>query len=421
MTRTSGSSYGWVPAYGWVIVAAGALMTCISMGSMFSLAVFLQPMSVDTGWSRTGISTAMTIDFLAMGFAAFAWGAISDRFGTRLVVLAGAVLLGLGLVLASRATTLIEFQLLFGLIIGVAAGAFYAPMMAVAAGWFEHNRSLAVALVSAGLGMGPLTVAPFARWLIDAYDWRPAMLVVGVAAWILLVPAALLIRRPPVVLAVAPPPPAPGVATPLAAAVAAPRLKASEALRTPQFAALALAHFACCAAHSGPIFHMVSFALGCGIPAMAAVSVYSLAGLSGLGGRLLLGVLADRLGAKPVLVAGLTVQALGIAAYLFVRELGELYALSVVFGIAYGGVMPLYAILARDYFGAHIMGTMFGAISALASLGMAFGPWAGGWVFDTYASYSWLYIGSLTVGFAAVAVALTFRPVPAAARRAAPA
>ena len=303
---------------------------------------------------------------------------------------------------------------MFGLVVGVAAGAFYAPLMAVASGWFEHNRSLAVALVSAGMGVAPLTVAPFARWLITTYEWRPAMMVVGIVATILMVPAALLVRRPPVVLDRRPA--APGVATPVAAHGPEPRMSAGEALRTPQFAALALAHFACCAAHSGPIFHMVAFALGCGLPAMVAVSVYSLAGFSGLGGRLLLGVLADRLGAKQVLVAGLMVQAMAAGAYLFVRELGELYALSVVFGIAYGGVMPLYAILAREYFGAHIMGTVFGAISALASLGMAFGPWAGGWVFDTYASYSWLYIGSFSIGLAAVAVALTFKPVPAAAK-----
>jgi MFS family permease len=407
MTRASG------PAYGWVIVAAGALMTCVSMGAMFSLAVFLQPISADTGWSRTGVSTAMTIDFLVMGFAAFAWGALSDRYGPRLVVLLGSLMLGLGLVLASRATSLVAFQLTFGILIGAAAGAFYAPMMALASGWFDRNRSLAVALVSAGTGVAPLTVAPFARWLITAYEWRPAMLIVGIVATALLVPAALLVRRPPVVLQVAPPPP--GVATPVAA-MAEPRMSAAEALRTPQFAALALAHFACCAAHSGPIFHMVTYAIGCGIPAMAAVSVYSLAGVSGLGGRLLLGVLADRLGAKPVLVGGLMVQAAGAGAYLFARELGELYALSIVFGIAYGGVMPLYAILARDYFGPHIMGTVFGAISAMASLGMAFGPWAGGWVFDTYASYAWLYIGSFAVGLAAVAVALTFKPAPGAAR-----
>jgi MFS family permease len=286
--------------------------------------------------------------------------------------------------------------------------------MAVASGWFEHNRSLAVALVSAGMGMAPLTVAPFARWLITTYEWRPAMLIVGIVATILLVPAALLVRRPPVVLATSPP--NPGVATPLAAVVAERRLSAAEALRTPQFAALALAHFACCAAHSGPIFHMVTYAIGCGIPAMAAVTVYSLAGVSGLGGRLLLGVMADRIGAKPVLVGGLMVQALAAGAYLFVSQLGEFYALSIVFGIAYGGVMPLYAILARDYFGPHIMGTVFGAISAVASLGMAFGPWAGGWVYDSYASYAWLYVGSFAVGLAAVAVALTFKPVPAAAK-----
>jgi MFS family permease len=405
-------------AYGWVIVGAGALMTCVSWGAMFSLAVFLQPMSVDTGWSRTGISTAMTIAFLVMAVAAFLWGALSDRFGPRIVVGAGSVLLGLGLVLASHATSLVAFQLLFGVFIGAAVGAFYAPMMALTSGWFEQNRSLAVALVSAGSGVAPLTVAPFARWLIDAYDWRLAMLIVGVTATALLLPAALLTRRPPAVLPPVAPaaPAAPRAPRPAATSAAAPGMSVAEALRTPQFAALALAHFACCVAHSGPIFHMVSFAIGCGFPAMVAVSVYSLAGVSAFGGRLLLGVLADRIGAKPVLAAGLMVQAIGAGAYVFVRELGELYALSVVFGIAYGGVMPLYAILARDYFGPRIMGTVFGAIAALASLGMAFGPWAGGWVFDTQASYTWLYIGSFTVGLAAVAIALTFKPMPAASR-----
>jgi MFS family permease len=397
-------------SYGWVVVSAGALMTCVGMGAMFSLAVFLQPMTVDTGWSRTGVSTAMTLDFVCMGFAAFFWGWLSDRIGTRQVVLAGSVLLGLGLMLASQATSLLQFQVLFGVIVGVAAGSFYAPMMAVASSWFERHRSLAVALVSAGLGAAPLTVAPFARLLISGYDWRIAMFAIGAVALLLLVPAALLVRQPPISL------PAGRPAAPTKpAAVAAPAedftMTAGQALRTPQFAALALTHFACCAAHSGPIFHMVTYAIGCGIPAMMAVSVYSVAGVSGLGGRILLGVAADRLGAKPVLVAGLAVQALAAGTYLFVGALGEFYALSVVFGLAYGGVMPLYAILVHEYFGARIMGTLFGAVSMLASLGMALGPWAGGWVFDTFDGYGWLYIGSFGIGLGAVAIALTCRPV----------
>jgi MFS family permease len=151
----------------------------------------------------------------------------------------------------------------------------------------------------------------------------------------------------------------------------------------------------------------------CGLGSMAAVSVYSVEGLAGLGGRLLLGVLADRYGAKRVIVTALAVQALAIAAYLKVNELGEFYALAVIFGVAYGGVMPLYASLARDYFGQHIMGTVFGAATMLSSLGMAIGPVAGGWVFDTFGTYAWLYLGSSAVAIGAVLLALLFpKPVP---------
>lgn len=382
--------------YGWVIVAAGALMTCVGFGSMLSLAVFLQPIADSMGWSRAGVSAAATLNFLCMGIAAFFWGTLSDRFGTRLVVLAGSILLGLGLVTASQAAHLWQFQFLFGVLIGIAVGSFYAPMMAIASAWIEKHRSLAVALVSAGMGVAPVTIAPFASWLISAYDWRIAMLVIGIAAWTLLIPACFLVR------------PAPQSAGPATTAASDTEWTATQALRTPQFITLALAHFACCAAHSGPIFHMVSYAMICGIAPLTAVTVYSVAGVSGLGGRLLLGALADRIGAKPVLAGGLLVQALCIATYLAVARLGEFYALSVVFGLAYGGVMPLYAVLVREFFGARIMGAVFGAVSAFASLGMALGPWAGGLVFDTFHHYTWLHAGSFAIGLAAVAVALSF-------------
>lgn len=372
---------------------------------MFSLAVFLQPMSLETGWSRAGISSAMTLDFLAMGVAGFGWGAASDRFGSRIVVLIGAALLGLALVLASRAGSLVEFQLIYGILVGLAGGAFFTPMIAAAMTWFESNRSLAASLVSAGMGVAPMTVSPFARWLISTYDWRTAMMTIGIVAWILLIPAALLVRGPPV------PATADAASGPTAAAGRS-GMSAGQAFRSPQFMILALTFFSCCAAHSGPIFHMVSYAIGCGVPAMAAVSIYGVEGLSGLGGRLLLGVLADRFGAKPVLVAGLALQALAIAAYLFVNRLGEFYALAVVFGTAYGGVMPLYAVLAREYFGQRIMGTVFGAATMASSIGMAFGPLAGGWVFDSFNGYGWLYIGSFAGGLGAVAMALAFPPLP---------
>lgn len=389
-------------SYRWVIIGVGALMTCVGIGAMFSLAIFLQPMAADTGWSRAGISSAMTLNFLVMGAAGFAWGAISDRLGARIVVLSGAALLGLALVLASHATTLAAFQLIYGTLVGLAAGAFFAPMVATATGWFETNRALAVSLVSAGIGVAPMTVSPFAAWLVAAYDWRTAMMVIGVAAWVLLLPAGLLVRRPPATAEAGAPSPAGEIGN----------LSAGRAFRTPQFAILAGTFFLCCAAHSGPIFHMVSYAITCGVAPLAAVTIYSVEGLAGLGGRLLLGILADRLGVKRVLVAGLLVQAVVIGAYLFVANLGEFYLLAVIFGTAYGGVMPLYAVLARDYFGQAAMGTVFGAATMASSIGMALGPWAGGWVFDTFSVYSWMFIGSFGIGLAAVAIALAFPPLP---------
>ena len=391
-------------SYGWIVVGAGMVMTCIGIGAMISLAVFLLPIAAQTGWSRSGISSVATLDFLCMGIGSIVWGMLSDRIGARRVVLVGGTLLGIGLIAASRATTLLELQLTFGVLVGVAAGSFYAPMIVVATSWLEHRRNLAAALVSAGMGMGSMTVAPFAGWLLRHYDWRTTMLIVGIAAVCLVLPAALLVREPPRDAQVA------GAGTALDVADRDYPLTAAQAVFKPQFVVIALANFACCAAHSGPIFHMVTYAAFCGLAPMVAISVYSLAGLSGLGGRIGLGMIADRIGAKPTLVAGLTLQAVSIGAYVFVDTLPAFYALAIVFGVAYGGVMPLYAVLVRDTFGPRIMGTMFGAVTMFASLGMALGPGAGGFVFDTWGSYSWLYIGSFVIGLCAAAVALMFRP-----------
>jgi len=389
----------------WPLVAAGALMTCVAIGVVFSLAVFLDPMSKDTGWSRAGISSAMTLAFLSMGIAGFAWGALSDRYGPRKVVLAGTVLLGLSNVLASRAGSLFEFQLLYGVLMGVAAGTFFAPVIATTAAWFDRHRSLAVSLVSAGIGVAPMTISPIAAWLVTQYDWRTAQLAIGLGAWVLLLPAVAFIRRAPVAAA------AMG-----ATDAAPPQGTVGQALRSRTFIVLAATYFACCAAHSGPIFHTVAYAIGCGLPTVAAVTIYSMEGLAGLGGRVLFGVLGDRLGAKPVLIAGLLVQALAAGSYVFVRELGGFYAVAVIFGMAYGGVMPLYAVLAREYFGPRILATVLGAASMVSSLGMALGPMAGGWLYDRYGSYAWLYIGSLAVGLAAAATGLLIRRPGAAAR-----
>src|SRR6202790_480358 len=183
--------------YRWVIVAAGGLLGCVAIGGMFSLPVFLQPIARDTGWSVTGVSSAMTIGFLAMAFTSVIWGTLSDRLGPLPVVLTGSVALAASLGLASLATSLVAFQFTFGLVVGAATAAIFAPMRACVTGWFDTHRSLAVSLVSAGMGMAPMIMSPLAAWLVSNHDWRTSIQVMAVVVACIMIPVSLLVRRPP--------------------------------------------------------------------------------------------------------------------------------------------------------------------------------------------------------------------------------
>jgi len=346
----------------------------------------------------------MTIAFLAMALASVAWGALSDHLGTRVIVMTGSVMLAASLALASLAPSLWAFQILFGLLVGIAAAAIFAPTMACVTGWFETQRSLAISLVSAGMGVAPMTMSPLVAWLITNHDWRTTLQIVAAIVAIMMIPTALLVRSAPVLAAQQP-----------AAAVRQarePEMNVAQAIRSPQFIILLLTNFLCCATHSGPIFHTVSYAVSCGIPMIAAVSIYSVEGLAGLGGRIAFGLLGDRFGAKRVLVTGLLLQAFGALAYFFVHELAGFYIVAATFGFIYAGVMPLYSVLARENFPLKMMGTVIGGTAMAGSLGMAIGPLAGGMIRDAFSDYRWLYVGAWMLGIGAFLIATTFRPFP---------
>jgi MFS family permease len=388
--------------YRWVIVAAGGLLGCIAIGAMFSLPVFLRPIAAATGWSMTGVSTAMTIGFVAMALASFAWGSLSDRIGPRAVVLIGSVLIAGSVALASQAKSLLAFQLTFGLLVGGSVAAIFAPLMAAVTGWFDTHRSLAVSLVSAGIGMAPMTMSPLAAWLVTHNDWRTSMLIIAGIAGSVMIPVSFFVRRPPALA---------GAAIPVEEQTVQ-EISVREALRSPQFIILVLTNFFCCATHSGPIFHTVSYAVSCGIPLMAAVTIYSVEGFAGLFGRIAFGIAGDKLGAKNVLVFGLMAQAVGTLGYLFVRAIGEFYAVAAVFGFIYAGTMPLYAVIARENFPLKMMGTVIGGTVMAGGLGMAMGPVVGGMIYDHYATYSWLFLFAFAMGIGSVLIALTFKPFP---------
>jgi MFS family permease len=386
---------------GWGLLAAAMVIVGVAMGALFSLGVFLAPIQAATGWSRADISAVALLAWVTLGIGSFLWGVVSDRTGPHVVVMIGGVFLGLGLVLASRVTVLWQFTLAYGVLMGLAVGAFYTPLTAMVSSIFAVNRGLAVGLLSAGSGLGNFAIAPLVRFMITEYDWRTAMLVLGDLAWLTIIPLALVVRwaaihrgRPP------------GEA---GAPASEPDLDLTEIVRNPQFWLIASVHFTCCVAHSGPIFHMVANATDHGVGAMTAAVVFGVAGLASIGGRIATGIVADRIGAKGTLVAMLLLQAPAILLYVVIRETASFYLLGLVFGVAYGGVMPLYALLTREYFGQRAMGGAYGAIYMLQAIGMGLGTYGGGWAYDHLGGYGWAFVSAAVIGGTAVLLALALR------------
>ena len=272
----------------WVLLAAAVVVVGLSLGTILSLGVFLAPIQGATGWSRTDISAVALLSWVTLGIGSFLWGVLCDRSGPRAVVGAGGLLLGLGLVLASQATALWQFMLAYGGLVGLAVGAFYAPLTSTVSKAFRANRGLALGLLSAGGGLGTVALAPLGRWLITEYGWRTAMLLLGDLAWLTMVPLALVIRDAPA-----------EPAAPASAGAREPDLGLLQIGRTPQFWLIALTHFTCCVAHSGPIFHMVANATDHGVAQMAAATVFGVSSLASIGGRIASGFFADRLGSEP--------------------------------------------------------------------------------------------------------------------------
>ena len=391
--------------YGWVVLGAAFVIITMAIGTLFSLAVFLKPLEDSMGWNRSSVSAIALMNWIAMGMGSFVSGYLSDRFGTRRVVLCGGLLVGGGLILSGRVEALWQFSITFGVLVGFGVSCFYVPLTVTAIRWFEHRRGLAASIVSSGNGLGTLALAPLSRWLINAYDWRTAFLLLGELALLVVISMALLLRPAP---------------SPVPAATSAAGTGPTPgALWTSwAFWAIALTHFACCAAHSGPIFHMVTHAMEQGVPALAAAGALGISGLTSIVGRVGTGIIADRVGAKPTLIAGLILQAVTIFLYLFPSSPGTLYGLAMVFGVGYGSVMPLYAVVTREYFGERTIGTAYGGVFFISSLGMGLGSYAGGIIHDALGSYLWLFLGSGGIATMAIVLAASLRPPRSALVRA---
>lgn len=372
---------------GWLVVAGTFIVLFLGFGTAYTFAVFFRSLQDELGGSRSDVSLVFGIT----GFLYFSLGALSgpiaDRIGPRWVVLAGMVLVGVGLLLASRAQALWQVYLTYSLGVGLGVGFAYVPAIGAVQRWFVARRGTASGLAVAGIGVGTLAMPRLAAALISATDWRTAYVVFG--ALILLVgsTAALLIEHSPQRRGLSPDG-RPGTGAGGDMPTSPTGMAAREALRTRPFALL---YLACLTTSLGlfiPFGHLAAYAQDHGLSREAGAWLVSLVGLGSAVGRLGLGGVADRVGRRPSITAAFLGMALMLLWWLMATGFWALAVFAVVFGLCYGAFVALIPALTSDYFGGRNAGAIIGVLYTSVAFGALLGPYLAGWGYDLRESYT---------------------------------
>ncbi|WP_119422508.1 MFS transporter [Desertibaculum subflavum] len=388
--------------YGWIVVAAAAAVLLVVFGMAYSFAAFFPALAAEFGATRGDTSLVFALaGFLYFGIGGIS-GAMADRFGPRPIVVAGILLVAVALALTGLAAKLWQVYALYGLGLGIGIGLAYVPAIGAVQRWFVRQRGLASGIAVSGIGVGTLLAPPVASALIEAYGWRGAYLGLAVIAAVVGLGAALLIEANPAARGLGPDgdPPLPHAA----AMAAGPSLR--DALATLAFRRLYLSAVLVSFSIFIPFVHLAAYARDAGHGEAVAVWLVGLIGLGSLGGRFLVGFLADRLGRKPAMALCF----LGIAAMMLLwwstTAIALLAVFALVFGSCYGGFVALAPALAADHFAGRSITAIIGVYYSAVAFGTLLGPTLAGYAYDFAGSYDLPILASAALSLAGAAVVM---------------
>jgi MFS family permease len=394
--------------YAWIRLFAALVLSAVGGVGMWSVIVALPAVQAEFGVARSAASLPYTVTMISFGVAGIAMGRLSDRFGVLVPVAGGGVLLALGYAAASQATSLWQFILAQGLLVGVASSATFAPLIADTSLWFTRHRGMAVSIIACGSYLAGTIWPPVIQHFIERDGWRPTSLGIGVFCAVTMLPLVLVLRRRSPLIETAP------ATAHVISRSPRPLGMSPAALQT----MLVIAGLSCCVAMSMPQVHIVAYSgdLGHGVAHGAQMLSLMLAG--GVVSRLASGVICDRIGGRRTLLLGSSLQALALVLFLCFDGLVSLYVLSALFGLFQGGIVPAYAVIIREFFPPEEAGVRVGTVLMATVFGMALGGWMSGVIFDLTGSYQTAFLNGIVwnVLNLGIAVGLLRRPARPAAQ-----
>jgi len=379
--------------YGWVVVIASFIIILIVMGIRFSFGVFFKSLASEFGLTRAETSGVYSAYMLLCAVFAIVSGWGVDKFSPRILISFMGLFIGLSLILTSQAQSLWQLFIVYSLLLAMGTGGLYGVSMSTIIRWFHNKRGLAIGLTTSGIGLGTVMMAPFAAYLIATLGWRMSFIVMGMIAWLLIIPMALLLRKEPSEMGLLPYGAESnggktGGSNLVEGSTRPTGFSLSHAFQTRNFWCLGFAWLLSPLCMYMVMTHIVPHGTDVGISAMEAATILSLIGAMNIPGRLLMGRISDSLGRKATAVTCPLFLAGAIISLIYSKDLWMFYLFAVVFGFFFGGLSTVTTAMIGDTFGLRSIGIIMGTFSAGWALGAAMGPFIGGLVYDISNSYS---------------------------------
>ena len=366
----------------WMRLALALVIGSIGSVGMWSVVVVLPVVQAEFGATRGAVSLAFTLTMLGFGLGGVATGKITDRFGIVAAMALSIGFLGLAYVLAGLSTTLWQF-IAVHVLIGLGTSATFGPLMAEASHWFERYRGLAVTIVASGNYVGGTIWPPLVNWGVQSAGWRTTHIAIGIFCAVAMTIMLSLLRAQI------------GRATQRSHANAPPPRVDLRLSTNTVTAMLCIASISCCVAMAMPQVHIVAYCGDLGYGVARGAEMLSLMMAFGVVSRIGSGFLADRIGGIRTLLIGSVAQGFALLFYLFFDGLTSLYLISAMFGLFQGGIVPSYAIIVRESMPAREAATRVGIVILASVVGMSFGGWVSGVIFDATGSYAAAFLNGL--------------------------
>ncbi len=404
--------------YGWVVVVSVIASSFIMMGVNSSFGVLFKSLEGTFDLTRATTSAILSGRMVFSCVFAFLGGWAIDRYGPRIVFSIMGFFIGLSLVLSSQTTSAWQLFITYSLLLAIGAGASFVVMVSTVLRWFDRRRGLALGISGAGGGLGIAFIAPFFAFLIDSFEWRNALMILGGIAWLVILPVSQLLKKDPYEIGALPDGATPGYQTPEVkqGTTSSQKVPLLQMFRTTNFWPFLFIWLLMAFSMSFVMIHIVPHAIDLGFSAIESATILSLSGITMSAGRLIAGVITDKLSAKVIAIICSLLQFVALLWLVWVQELWMLYLFGLVHGFTFGGFGTAITVLIGRTFGLDDIGKVLGVLEIGIFIGAAIGPFLGGLIFDVSNSYSLAFLIMVGTILARILLVIVIRQETAGAK-----